>query len=94
MFEILVNHVTVVMNISLFLQTLQSECLGKVTDFQAVPGCGLKCIVSNLESILQSLDMTSVNNRKNLIGSLRVKIDNVMHNTAIEEVFQMEGKLL
>jgi hypothetical protein len=64
-----------------------------VTDFQAVPGCGLKCIVSNLESILQSLDMISVNNRKNLIGSLRVKIDNVMHNTAIEEVFQMEGKL-
>ncbi|XP_060556609.1 copper-transporting ATPase 1-like isoform X2 [Ruditapes philippinarum] len=70
--------------------TLQSECLGKVTDFQAVPGCGLKCIVSNLESILQSLDMISVNNRKNLIGSLRVKIDNVMHNTAIEEVFLIE----
>ncbi|XP_045204361.2 LOW QUALITY PROTEIN: copper-transporting ATPase 1-like [Mercenaria mercenaria] len=70
--------------------TLKSENLGKVTDFQAVPGCGLKCSVSNLESVLQSLDMDGVNNRKNLAGSLRVKIDNVLHSNAIEDVFQMD----
>lgn len=74
-----------------FFQTLKSDNLGKVTEFQAVPGCGLKCNVSNLESVLHCLDLEGVNNRKNMIGSLRVKIDNVMFHNRIEDVLQMDG---
>ncbi|KAJ8298432.1 hypothetical protein KUTeg_024963 [Tegillarca granosa] len=58
-------------------ETLKTESLGKVTDFQAVPGCGLKCKVSQVESLLTQIDLEGVNNRKNQIGDLRVKIDKV-----------------
>lgn len=33
-------------------QELGTETLGYSTDFQAVPGCGISCKVSNVESIL------------------------------------------
>jgi len=77
-------------------QTLKTENLGKVSDFQAVPGCGLKCTVSNVETLLNTLDMEGVNNRKNLMGSVRVKIDNVMFDDdaqplEIEDVSIMAG---
>uniref|UniRef100_W5KBZ2 P-type Cu(+) transporter n=1 Tax=Astyanax mexicanus TaxID=7994 RepID=W5KBZ2_ASTMX len=35
-------------------QTLQSELLGHCHDFQAVPGCGISCKVSNIEELLQN----------------------------------------
>ncbi|ESP04420.1 hypothetical protein LOTGIDRAFT_136210 [Lottia gigantea] len=57
-------------------QTLKLESLAKVSDFQAVPGCGLKCKVSQIESILENVDKEAVKNRKNQFGSLRIKIDN------------------
>lgn len=57
-------------------ETLSKDLLGKATDFQAVPGCGLKCTVSNVESLLQDVDFEGVQNRRNMAGSLRVKIDN------------------
>ena len=63
------------------------ENLGKVSDFQAVPGCGLKCNVTGVEPILTDLDMEGVNNRKNYIGSLRIRIDNV----ALGEIVAIEG---
>ncbi|KAL4229704.1 ATPase Cu transporting protein 7B [Mactra antiquata] len=59
-------------------EVLKTENLGKVTDFQAVPGCGLKCSVSNLESLLETVDLQGINNRKNQMGSVRVKTDNVL----------------
>ncbi|WAQ98476.1 ATP7A-like protein [Mya arenaria] len=59
-------------------ETLKTENLGKTSDFQAVPGCGLKCSVSNLEPIFSAIDFEGINNRKNINGSLRVKIDNVL----------------
>ena len=68
-------------------QTLRAENLGKVSDFQAVPGCGLKCTVSQVEPMLTDLDMEGVNNRKNYIGSLRVRIDNV----SSDEIIALEG---
>lgn len=34
-------------------QALQLESLGKVTEFTAVPGCGLKCTVSHIESLIE-----------------------------------------
>ncbi|XP_021371142.1 copper-transporting ATPase 1-like isoform X2 [Mizuhopecten yessoensis] len=59
-------------------ETMSVESLGKTTDFQAVPGCGLKCLVSHVESLLTHVDLVAVNNKKNQTGSLRVKTDNVM----------------
>ena len=60
-----------------------------MSDFQAVPGCGLKCTVSQVDQLLTSVDMEEVNNRKNYIGSLRVRIDNVIFDHEIT----IEGKL-
>ncbi|KAL3879476.1 hypothetical protein ACJMK2_031772, partial [Sinanodonta woodiana] len=75
-------------------ETLKTENLGKVSDFQAVPGCGLKCSISQMESLLEHVDLEVVNNRKYMIGSVRVKIDNVMSYSevgnipvAIEELY-------
>ncbi|CAL1541938.1 unnamed protein product [Lymnaea stagnalis] len=59
-------------------ETLATESLGKVYEFSAVPGCGIKCKVSHVESILKGLDMEGVNNRKNRYGSQQIKIDNFM----------------
>ncbi len=35
------------------LQELGSDVLGYCQDFQAVPGCGISCRVSNVEHLLQ-----------------------------------------
>uniref|UniRef100_A0AAX7TEW7 P-type Cu(+) transporter n=1 Tax=Astatotilapia calliptera TaxID=8154 RepID=A0AAX7TEW7_ASTCA len=37
-------------------QELGTESLGTCVDFQAVPGCGIRCQVSNTESLLKQLD--------------------------------------
>ncbi|KAK7500531.1 hypothetical protein BaRGS_00008106 [Batillaria attramentaria] len=57
-------------------ETLAAEMLGKVQEFQAVPGCGLKCKVSGIESLLTQVDIDGVKNRRNKQGSLHVKVDN------------------
>ncbi|XP_078602292.1 copper-transporting ATPase 1-like isoform X1 [Branchiostoma floridae x Branchiostoma japonicum] len=45
------------------------ESLGKASDFQAVPGCGLRCTVSGIESVLQassqSVDSSNHSNMAN-----------------------------
>lgn len=43
----------------LLTQELGTETLGYSTDFQAVPGCGISCKVSNVESILAHSDLTT-----------------------------------
>uniref|UniRef100_A0A8C1SLX4 P-type Cu(+) transporter n=1 Tax=Cyprinus carpio TaxID=7962 RepID=A0A8C1SLX4_CYPCA len=37
-------------------QELGTESLGTCTDFQAVPGCGIRCLVSNTENLAHSSD--------------------------------------
>ena len=37
---------------------LQVETLGKATNFQAIPGCGLKCTVSNIEVLMNDNNMS------------------------------------
>ena len=37
-----------------FLQTLNTESLGKVTNFSAVPGYGIQCVVSGIHYMVQS----------------------------------------
>uniref|UniRef100_A0A8C4HBC6 P-type Cu(+) transporter n=1 Tax=Dicentrarchus labrax TaxID=13489 RepID=A0A8C4HBC6_DICLA len=39
-------------------QELGTESLGACTDFQAVPGCGIRCQVSNTETLLRQADTT------------------------------------
>uniref|UniRef100_A0A8P4GBR1 P-type Cu(+) transporter n=1 Tax=Dicentrarchus labrax TaxID=13489 RepID=A0A8P4GBR1_DICLA len=39
-------------------QELGTESLGACTDFQAVPGCGIRCQVSNTETLLRQLPST------------------------------------
>ena len=37
-----------------FLQTLNTESLGRVTNFSAVPGYGIQCVVSGIHNMVQS----------------------------------------
>uniref|UniRef100_A0A9J8D4E4 P-type Cu(+) transporter n=1 Tax=Cyprinus carpio carpio TaxID=630221 RepID=A0A9J8D4E4_CYPCA len=41
-------------------QELGTESLGTCTDFQAVPGCGIRCLVSNTENLLKRDDSDTV----------------------------------
>uniref|UniRef100_A0A3Q3EIN4 P-type Cu(+) transporter n=1 Tax=Labrus bergylta TaxID=56723 RepID=A0A3Q3EIN4_9LABR len=47
---------------------LGTEALGVCTDFQAVPGCGIRCQVSNTETLLKQADSDSEdNNQRNSV---------------------------
>ncbi|XP_056898635.1 copper-transporting ATPase 1 [Takifugu flavidus] len=49
-------------------QELGVESLGACTDFQAVPGCGIRCQVSNTETLLKEADSDSEdNNQRNSV---------------------------
>ncbi|XP_055015256.1 copper-transporting ATPase 1 isoform X2 [Boleophthalmus pectinirostris] len=49
-------------------QELGTESLGTCTDFQAVPGCGIRCQVSNTETLLKQADSDSEdNNQRNSV---------------------------
>ncbi|XP_068181022.1 copper-transporting ATPase 1 [Antennarius striatus] len=45
-------------------QELGTESLGKCTDFQAVPGCGIRCQISNTEMLLKQADSDSEDNNQ------------------------------
>ncbi|KAG8448220.1 hypothetical protein GDO86_015351 [Hymenochirus boettgeri] len=51
-------------------EVLNTECLGTCSDFQAVPGCGIRCKVSNIEPLLPNRD--DLDNSRNTV---LVKID-------------------
>ncbi|XP_056393708.1 copper-transporting ATPase 1 isoform X2 [Hyla sarda] len=54
-------------------EVLNTQILGTCSDFQTVPGCGIRCKVSNIEHIFNSTNQTAnVNNSKN---ALLVHID-------------------
>lgn len=49
-------------------QELGTESVGTCTDFQAVPGCGIRCQVSNTEALLKQADSDSEdNNQRNSV---------------------------
>ncbi|XP_055368529.1 copper-transporting ATPase 1 isoform X2 [Betta splendens] len=49
-------------------QELETESVGTCTDFQAVPGCGIRCQVSNTEFLLKQVDGDrDDNNQRNSI---------------------------
>lgn len=49
------------------VQELGTESLGTCTDFQAVPGCGIRCQVNNMESLLKGEDSDGEENERNAI---------------------------
>lgn len=63
------------------LQVLSTETIGKVSDFQAVPGCGLKCNVTNIEPMMNpdTTDVEIMNRRNSTTSSksFHVIIDGV-----------------
>ncbi|XP_053328970.1 copper-transporting ATPase 1 [Spea bombifrons] len=65
-------------------EELNAEMLGTCSDFQAVPGCGISCKVSNIEQFLYSTDQkTSTKNSRN---TLLVQIDG-QHEESILQPF-------
>lgn len=48
-------------------QELGTDSLGTCTDFQAVPGCGIRCLVSNTENLLRRRDSDSEENQHNAV---------------------------
>ena len=74
-----------------WFQTLGTQTLGKAINFTAVPGCGLKCTVSQVESLMSRLDVVAVNNRKNNMGSVRVRTDNILQSDDQDVSIRIEG---
>uniref|UniRef100_A0AAQ5Y1C3 P-type Cu(+) transporter n=1 Tax=Amphiprion ocellaris TaxID=80972 RepID=A0AAQ5Y1C3_AMPOC len=60
-------------------QELGTESLGTCTDFQAVPGCGVRCQVSNTETLLKQADSDSEDNQRN---SVLVQISDTRMSTS------------
>lgn len=50
------------------MQELGTESLGACSDFQAVPGCGIRCQVSNTEALSKQADSDGEeNNQRNSV---------------------------
>lgn len=63
----------------LFLvKTLRTETFGRTQGYLAVPGCGLKCNVTQIDGMLKTVNMEDVNRRKNWMGSTEVITDYVL----------------
>ncbi|XP_008282680.1 copper-transporting ATPase 1 [Stegastes partitus] len=61
-------------------QELGTESLGTCTDFQAVPGCGIRCQVSNTETLLKQADSDSEDNNQR--NSVLVQISDTRLSTS------------
>jgi Cu+-exporting ATPase len=63
-------------------KVLETDSVGKATDFQAIPGCGLKCKVSHVQGMITPT-ITDVNllNRRNSESSFNVAIEGVTTDT-------------
>ncbi|XP_019958417.2 copper-transporting ATPase 1 [Paralichthys olivaceus] len=61
-------------------QELGTESLGTCTNFQAVPGCGISCQVSNTETLLKQADSDSEDNNQR--NSVLVQISDTRTTTS------------
>uniref|UniRef100_A0AAQ4R7M4 P-type Cu(+) transporter n=1 Tax=Gasterosteus aculeatus aculeatus TaxID=481459 RepID=A0AAQ4R7M4_GASAC len=61
-------------------QELGTESLGACTDFQAVPGCGIRCQVSNTENLLKQADSDSDDNTQQ--NSVLIQISDTRMSTS------------
>ncbi|KAK7500657.1 hypothetical protein BaRGS_00008232, partial [Batillaria attramentaria] len=73
-------------------ETLSTEMLGRVQDFEAVPGFGLQCTVSVVDFLLAQADPEEVKVRARQRGSQTVEVDirSATSNKAQYEVVQIE----
>ncbi|CAH1777961.1 unnamed protein product [Owenia fusiformis] len=87
------EHPIAVAIVSYVKKHLNTDALGKVTDFQAVPGCGLKCKVSHLDLMLNSNQSDS--NRRNSATSFQVQIDgvttDVVNESSVQEITDLQS---
>ncbi|XP_075429603.1 copper-transporting ATPase 1 isoform X2 [Ascaphus truei] len=67
-------------------QVMKTETLGTCLDFQAVPGCGISCKVSNIERLLHSTNQTvDTNNSRNaLLVQIEGENENLILHPFIE----------
>uniref|UniRef100_A0A671NH74 P-type Cu(+) transporter n=1 Tax=Sinocyclocheilus anshuiensis TaxID=1608454 RepID=A0A671NH74_9TELE len=63
-------------------QELATESLGTCTDFQAVPGCGIRCLVSNTEHLLKRDDSDSEENQCNASAMLGFAVSAVVQTSS------------
>ncbi|XP_029463504.1 copper-transporting ATPase 1 isoform X2 [Rhinatrema bivittatum] len=61
-------------------QELDTETLGKCSDFQAVPGCGISCKVSSIETLLRGGNQKTLDN--NARNAVLVQMDGSPESTA------------
>lgn len=66
--------------VNISVQELGTESLGTCTDFQAVPGCGIRCQVSNTETLLKQMDSDSEDNNQR--NSVLVQISDTRMSTS------------
>ncbi|XP_056625431.1 copper-transporting ATPase 1 [Triplophysa dalaica] len=59
-------------------QELGTDSLGTCTDFQAVPGCGIRCLICNTENLLRREDSDS---ETNLQDALLIQISDTRNHT-------------
>lgn len=87
------------------LQALQVETFGKCEDFAAVPGCGLRCKVSNIHHMLKEEqhveNLVGTNNRRSTISlNFRsevlenVLIDRKIHNSPQHNASSLAADLI
>nr|XP_033800911.1 copper-transporting ATPase 1 isoform X2 [Geotrypetes seraphini] len=61
-------------------QELDTETLGKCVDFQAVPGCGISCKVTGIETLLYGSDRKTL--EKNARNAVLVQMDGLAESSA------------
>lgn len=77
------------------MQDLGIESLGACTDFQAVPGCGIRCQVSNTETLLKEADSDSEDNnqRSNVLVQISdTRVSSSSHPLIMDPQPQGKGK--
>jgi len=66
-------------------KVLCSEVLGKVTEFQAVSGCGLRCVVSGVAALIQTSTINGLT-RQSSEQSFTVTVENILVDTLSDKV--------
>lgn len=57
--------------LTLYLQTLNTESLGKVSNFSAVPGYGIQCVVSGIHMMVQSTNKQAFSSNHSIDGLVK-----------------------
>ncbi|XP_046684089.1 copper-transporting ATPase 1 isoform X3 [Homalodisca vitripennis] len=68
-------------------ETIRNEVTGRCTNFQTVPGCGLKCSVSHIAAMLQAASMSEkISNFNNQVRSASSEIKMMLNGIIVDVV--------